>query len=64
MQANTSQPAKRAAYLRSIRRKVCVMTLTSFLTDISAEMVFNLGPLLLANVLEVRTGVINLICNY
>jgi hypothetical protein len=58
MQANTSQPARRAAYLRSVSRKVWLMTLTSFLTDISAEMVFNLRPLFLVNVLEVRTGLI------
>lgn len=62
MQTNTTpQPAKRAAYLRNVPRNVWVMTLTSFLTDISTEMVFNLVPLFLANVLGVRTGVIGLI---
>jgi MFS family permease len=40
---------------------VWVVTATSFLTDISSEMVINLVPLFLANVLGVRTGVIGLI---
>jgi MFS family permease len=42
-------------------RNVWAVTLTSFLTDISSEMVFNLLPLFLTNVLGVRTGVVGLI---
>ena len=42
-------------------RNVWVVTLTSFLTDISSEMLVNLIPFFLANVLGVRTAVIGLI---
>ncbi len=47
--------------LRALPRNVWVVTATSFLTDISSEMVFNLLPLFLANVLGVKTNVIGLI---
>ncbi len=40
---------------------IWVLTLTSFLTDVSSEMVLNLVPLFLANVLGVRTAIIGLI---
>lgn len=46
---------------RNLPRNVWVVTATSFLTDISSEMIINLIPLFLANVLGVRTGVIGLI---
>ncbi|MCC7206762.1 MAG: MFS transporter [Anaerolineae bacterium] len=42
-------------------RNLWAVTLTSFLTDISSEMIFNLLPLFLANVLGVKTSVIGLI---
>lgn len=42
-------------------RNVWVVTLTSFLTDVSSDMVLNLIPFFLANVLGVRTAVIGLI---
>jgi MFS family permease len=42
-------------------RNVWVTTITSFLTDISSEMLLNLLPLFLFNVLGVRTAVIGLI---
>lgn len=42
-------------------RNVWVTTVTSFLTDISSEMLLNLLPLFLFNVLGVRTTVIGLI---
>jgi len=42
-------------------RNVWVVTLTSFLTDISSEMLFNLLPLFLFSVLGVRTTFIGLI---
>jgi MFS family permease len=47
--------------LRRLPRNVWVTTVTSFLTDISSEMLFNLLPLFLFNVLGVRTAVIGLI---
>lgn len=46
---------------KSLPRNVWVVSVTSFLTDISSEMVLNLLPLFLANVLGVRTGIIGLI---
>lgn len=48
------------AYL-SLPRNIWVVTFTSFFTDISTEMIFNLIPLFLANVLGVGTAVIGLI---
>jgi len=45
----------------SLPRNVWVVTLTSFLTDISSEMVINLLPLFLFTVLGVRTAYIGLI---
>ena len=47
--------------LRSLPINVWIVTATSFLTDISSEMVFNLVPLFLANVLNAGTAVIGLI---
>jgi len=49
-----------AANLR-LPRNVWVLTLTSFLTDISSEMLINVLPLFLANVLGVQTTIIGLI---
>ncbi len=46
---------------RRLPRNVWVTTLTSFLTDISSEMILNLVPLFLSNVLGVSTAVIGLI---
>jgi MFS family permease len=47
--------------LARLPRNIWVVTVTSFLTDISSEMIFNLIPLFLANVLGVGTAVIGLI---
>ncbi len=47
--------------LRSLPRNVWVVTATSFLTDISSEMIVNLIPLFLANVLGAKTAVIGMI---
>ncbi|MBI4732722.1 MAG: MFS transporter [Chloroflexi bacterium] len=47
--------------LRRLPRNVWVVTATSFLTDISSEMLVNLIPLFLANVLGAKTAVIGLI---
>ncbi|MCX7608528.1 MAG: MFS transporter [Anaerolineales bacterium] len=47
--------------LRRLPRNVWVVTATSFLTDISSEMLANLIPLFLANVLQAGTAIIGLI---
>lgn len=46
---------------RSLPRNVWVVSVTSLLTDVSSEMVVNLLPLFLANVLSAKTSVIGLI---
>ncbi len=46
---------------RKLPRNVWAVSLTSFLTDISSEMVINILPLFLNNVLGVKTNVIGLI---
>ncbi len=53
---NSSTPS-----LRRLPRNVWVVTATSFLTDISSEMLVNVIPLFLANVLGAKTAVIGLI---
>ena len=47
--------------LPTLPRNIWVMTATSFLTDISSEMIFNVLPLFLSNVLGVSTSAIGLI---
>ena len=47
--------------LQSLPRNIWAVTLTSFFTDVSSEMIFNLVPLYLANVLGVGTAIIGLI---
>ncbi|MFH2104438.1 MAG: MFS transporter [Chloroflexota bacterium] len=47
--------------LRRLPRNVWVVTATSFLTDISSEMIINLIPFFLANVLRTGTAIIGLI---
>jgi MFS family permease len=47
--------------LRNLPLNVWIVTATSFLTDISSEMIVNLVPLFLANVLKTGTAVIGLI---
>jgi MFS family permease len=47
--------------IRRLPRNVWVVTATSFLTDVSSEMILNLVPLFLANVLQTGTAVIGLI---
>jgi MFS family permease len=46
---------------RALPRNVWILGLTSFLTDVSSEMLINLLPLFLANVLGAGTAVIGLI---
>ncbi len=57
----TAEPSPPGRGLRGLPRNVWVVTITSFLTDVSSEMVINLIPLFLANALGVRTGIIGLI---
>ncbi|MFZ1597035.1 MAG: MFS transporter [Anaerolineae bacterium] len=47
--------------VRSLPRNVWAVSITSFLMDISSEMVINLLPLFLSNVLGVKTNIIGLI---
>ncbi|MBN1305782.1 MAG: MFS transporter [Anaerolineales bacterium] len=54
-------PERERSVLQRVHPNIWVVTVTSFLTDVSSEMVFNLLPLFLANVLGVRTAVIGLI---
>ena len=42
-------------------RNIWIVTATSFLTDVSSDMIFNLIPLFLANVLGVGTAIIGLV---
>jgi MFS family permease len=46
---------------RNLPRNVWAVTITSLLTDISSEMVFNLLPLYLSNVIGVKTNIIGVI---
>jgi MFS family permease len=57
---DTAPDAPRSS-LATLPRNVWAVTATSFLTDISSEMILNVLPLFLANVLGVRTSVIGLI---
>lgn len=61
MQLGADHSSKNQSRKRALPRNLWAVSLTSFLTDISSEMVINLLPLFLANVLGVRTGVIGLI---
>jgi len=47
--------------IKRIPRNVWILSITSFLTDVSSEMLFNLLPLFLVNVLGMRTAVVGLI---
>jgi MFS family permease len=61
MQVPTTQAEEQKTGLRGLPGNVWVVTITSFLTDISSEMIINLIPLFLANVLGVQTSIIGLI---
>jgi hypothetical protein len=60
-QEQSSTSTKFGASLRRLHPNIWVVTATSFLTDISSEMIVYLIPLFLTNVLGVRTAVIGLI---
>ena len=57
----TTGYSKRRPSVKRLPRNVWAVGLTSFFMDISSEMVINLLPLFLANVLGVQTGIIGLI---
>jgi MFS family permease len=57
---NEATTAKNPA-VRKLPRNVWVMTVTSFLNDVSSEMLLNLMPLFLFNVLGVRTSIVGMI---
>jgi len=54
-------PQKQSNRLRDLPRNVWAVSLTSFFMDISSEMVINIIPLFLFNVLGVRTNIIGII---
>jgi len=53
--------AERRASVRALPRNVWAASAASFFTDVSSEMISNLLPLFLANVLGARTAVIGLV---
>jgi MFS family permease len=59
--AETSVKASAWVAIRQLPRNVWAVGLTSFFMDVSSEMVLNILPLFLANVLGVKTNVIGLI---
>jgi MFS family permease len=52
---------KNKSSLRRLHPNIWIVTVTSFLTDVSSEMIVYLVPLFLSNVLGVRTAIIGLI---
>src|SRR5512135_806339 len=59
--AETNQQAPARISVRQLPRNVWAVGLTSFFMDISSEMVINILPLFLSNVLGVKTNIIGLI---
>ena len=47
--------------LRNLPRNIWAVSITSFFMDVSSEMVINLVPLFLSNVLGVKTSLIGLV---
>lgn len=56
-----TQSGSNRTSIRKLPRNVWAVGLTSFFMDVSSEMVFNILPLFLANVLGVQTSIIGLI---
>lgn len=59
--ADTASTQLKPHNLRSLPRNIWAVGLTSFFMDVSSEMVLNILPLFLANVLGVKTNIIGLI---
>ncbi len=60
-EATAASAAAAADSHPTLPRNLWIVTLTSFLTDISSEMILNLVPLFLANVLGASTAIVGLI---
>lgn len=60
MNTNEATPRETVS-LRSLPRNIWAVSITSFLMDISSEMVINILPLFLSNVLGVKTNIIGII---
>lgn len=61
MMDNQNDPSSERPSIRNLPRNVWAVGFTSFFMDISSEMVLNILPLFLANVLGVQTSIIGLI---
>ncbi len=59
--SETNQETPSRPTIKQLPRNVWAVGLTSFFMDISSEMVINIVPLFLANVLGVQTSIIGLI---
>ncbi len=59
--ADTSLTKPQRTSIRQLPRNIWAVGLTSFFMDVSSEMVLNILPLFLANVLGVKTDIIGLI---
>jgi len=59
--ADLSESIQERSRLRQLPRNVWAVSLTSFFMDVSSEMVINILPLFLSNVLGVKTNVIGII---
>ena len=59
--ADALDHTKEKTGLRDLPRNVWAVSFTSFFMDISSEMVLNILPLFLVNVLGVRMGIIGII---
>ena len=53
--------AEKRPRIRDLPRNVWAVSLTSFFMDVSSEMVINILPLFLADVLGVKTNIIGVI---
>src|SRR5512138_391276 len=60
-ESTTQATSEAKPSVRGLPRNVWAVSLTSFLMDVSSEMVINLLPLFLANVLGVKTSIIGVI---
>ena len=56
-----STESPKTSTLKKLHKNVWAVSVTSFLMDISSEMVINVLPLFLSNVLGVKTNIIGLI---
>jgi MFS family permease len=59
--SHSSKTRPKQASIRKLPRNVWAVSLTSFFMDISSEMVINILPLFLANVLGAKTSIIGII---